>query len=377
MSVAPEPSASRGSISLQPSYFTSSLYVDPLRQDFDDLIRAFSTQLPQTTRPFELFKSLWIDQGWCWLHLRVHDGRAKQAFVSTTERVFVERLADTSSPAAQVVALLALYTFHNTQPSNSAPPTTYRASHIGIPMDVYNTMITLPEHLSEPYLSLKPHVVHVLSTQNPPRLPREIFVPDGQDALAALQATGLGEADSSAPPPAKKKGRPSKRDRIRKAKDALTSLQKYMDKNTVALPSELGAVAGPEAEVAHVVFGQAPHASLANYGARKDDLLAAIHQETADCGSQAALRKANEGLLVRLKQIDAMAAEQGLEVGGEGEDQTGLERVEKAVKELQRSGAGANGGILNLLEGAGMDTSTWSPHQSGLLFPAYAGVDLG
>ncbi len=51
-----------------------------------------------------------------------------------------------------------------------------------------------------------------------------------------------------------------------------------------------------------------------------------------------------------------MAAEKGLEVGGEGGEKTGLARVEKAVEELrQGTGVGASGGILGLLEGAGMD----------------------
>lgn len=89
MSTAPEPSASRGEITLQPSYFTSSLYVNPLRQDLTALIDLFTKQFDGTTRPFDLFKKLWTDQGWCWLHLRVHDGRARQTFVATTERIFM------------------------------------------------------------------------------------------------------------------------------------------------------------------------------------------------------------------------------------------------------------------------------------------------
>ena len=50
-----------------------------------------------------------------------------------------------------------------------------------------------------------------------------------------------------------------------------------------------------------------------------------------------------------------MAAEKGLEVGGEGGEKTGLKRVERAVDELrQRNGSS---GILGLLEGAGLGTS--------------------
>lgn len=304
---------------------------------------------------------------------------------------------------AQSIALFALYTFYFTQPSTSAPPTQYYAGNIAIPCgksndrrqitslihddysDLYGTLLTLPSRLDEsPLLKLKPYVVHVLSTlldrkafyilphssykaQNPSQLPREIFVPEGQDMSTVLQATIPPGNDSNAAisAPSKKKGRPSKRDKIRKAKEALTSLEKYVDKNTV-LRTPLSSD-GTQPEVAHAIFGQAPHVSLANYGAQKDDLLATIHTdvpvgaEPTDPSlpsSQAALLRANEAVLQRLKQIDAMAAEQGLEVGGEGGEQTGLERVERAVDELRRSsGAGAGAGILALLEGAGMDAN--------------------
>ncbi len=88
MSVAREPSASRGEITLQPSYFTSSLYVQPLREDISTLITLFSDQFDHNVQPFDLFKKLWTEQGWCWLHMRVYDGRARQSFIRTTERLF-------------------------------------------------------------------------------------------------------------------------------------------------------------------------------------------------------------------------------------------------------------------------------------------------
>ena len=88
MSVAPELSASRGDVALQPSYFTSSLYVEPLREDISKLIASFTDQFNDTVEPFALFKKLWTEQGWCWLHMRAYDGRARQTFIRTTERVF-------------------------------------------------------------------------------------------------------------------------------------------------------------------------------------------------------------------------------------------------------------------------------------------------
>ncbi|EJF66802.1 hypothetical protein DICSQDRAFT_95569 [Dichomitus squalens LYAD-421 SS1] len=392
MSIAPEPSASRGEITLQPSYFTSSLYVDPLREDISKLIASFDDQFKDTIEPFALFKKLWTDQGWCWLHMRAYDGRARQSFICTTERVFAERVADTEDPIARVVALFCLYTFYNTQPSTSAPPF-YSVANIAVPMDIYRAMVSLPAVLhEEPLFRLRPYVVHILTTllnaqtfyilpdsslraQNPTRLPREIFVPEGQGPSEALHMTAATESAQQEGPNAapKKKGRPSKRDKARKVKEALASLERYIDRNAVALPGQHPPhVLGPDniathPHSTHVVFGQAPHATLNNYVDRRNELLAAVHAYSLDSAdttdasrsrTKDALQRANEAVLLRLKQIDAMAAEQGLEVGGEGGEKTGLSRVERAVDELrQSSGVGASGGILSLLEGAGMDSN--------------------
>ncbi len=92
MHIAPEPSTARGEITLQPSYFTSSLYLDPLREDLTDLTALFTTRYVAAVHPFKLFKELWSEQGWCWLHMRTHDGRGRQAFLRVTERIFVGEL---------------------------------------------------------------------------------------------------------------------------------------------------------------------------------------------------------------------------------------------------------------------------------------------
>lgn len=88
MSVAREPSASRGEITLQPGYFTSSLFVEPLRADISTLVTLFADQFDDNVQPFHLFKKLWTEQGWGWLHMRVYDGRARQSLIRTTERLF-------------------------------------------------------------------------------------------------------------------------------------------------------------------------------------------------------------------------------------------------------------------------------------------------
>ena len=93
MSTSPAPSAVRGDITLQPSYFTSSLYVNPLREDISDLISAFSQKYKEEkpTQPFACFKEIWKEQGWSWLHFKVFDSRARHSFISVTERLFLGR----------------------------------------------------------------------------------------------------------------------------------------------------------------------------------------------------------------------------------------------------------------------------------------------
>jgi hypothetical protein len=88
------PSSTRGEITLQPSYFTSSLFVHHLRDDVLHLIQAFHDQYYQTrpTQPFALFKEIWNAQGWQWIHLKVFDGRAREAFLNVTTRVFLGAL---------------------------------------------------------------------------------------------------------------------------------------------------------------------------------------------------------------------------------------------------------------------------------------------
>lgn len=89
MSTSAGPSASRGDITLQPSYFTSSLYVEPLREDISSLITLYAQQYSQTNPPFALFKRLWTELGWSWLHFKVFDPRARESFLRVTQRLFL------------------------------------------------------------------------------------------------------------------------------------------------------------------------------------------------------------------------------------------------------------------------------------------------
>ncbi|EMD42149.1 hypothetical protein CERSUDRAFT_42273, partial [Gelatoporia subvermispora B] len=242
----PAPSATRGEITLQPSYFTSSLYVYPFREDLFDLILRFSECYAiHPGQPFAVFKKLWSDYGWCWLHFKVFDSRAREAFIKTTERLFLERVTgEHDSPVGRVVALFALYVFWKTQPSGSTPAL-HSVNYIEIPIDHYKFLLDLPDMLSEPALTpLRPYVTYILSSflevqafhilphsslrpYDPSVLPREIFVADADPSL--LDDSPIANLMTDLP---KKKGRPSKREKMRKARDAVVTLNKYMDKCT-------------------------------------------------------------------------------------------------------------------------------------------------
>lgn len=91
MSLAPAPSASRGDVVLQPSYFTSSVYVKALRDDISMLILRYHEvhSQPQSLGPFALFKSIWLQMGWHWLQFKVFDHRSRQTFLDVTMRLFL------------------------------------------------------------------------------------------------------------------------------------------------------------------------------------------------------------------------------------------------------------------------------------------------
>ena len=191
---------------------------------------------------------------------------------------------------------------------------------------------------------------------NPRELPREIFTRD-------IDKDPTGDVENTGSPPRKKKGRPTKRDKRVKAIKALHQVDKWLERNSVpSRPTSATSTPGPgpgpshDSDMAmHVLMSNPPRATLNTYRTQKMQLLDAI---ATDLGTgektpaQEALKKANETVLMRLKKLDRIAAEKGLELGSEGGERTGLERVEKAMAELDRE-EGPRGGILGLLEGGG------------------------
>ncbi|KAG5338605.1 hypothetical protein C0989_006858 [Termitomyces sp. Mn162] len=355
--VAPAPSSSRGEVVLQPNYFTSSIFIKALREDITTLIHSYHdlyTKSPPT-HPFSLFKHLWSTLGWRWMHLMVFDDRPREMLLNVVHRLFLERMVRTEAPFTRAIALFGLYTFFLTQPRGTAPPL-YSLSHIPIPVDQFIALKALTNSLNVDHLHpLQPHVSHILSillqgkvfflapesgsrSLNPRSLPRENFI---EGAVLPL--------DINAP---KKKGRPTKRDKIKKAKLDLDSLDKWLYDTPPPLST---AVASSLSSSFEASSGNSPvETTLTQYQNEKARILDAIDPQTTPAASashaNSTIQKSNQFILERLKTAEGFfSAESTL-----GDQSTGVSRVERAVNELGvTNSVGRLGGALNLLEGAG------------------------
>ena len=198
------------------------------------------------------------------------------------------------------------------------------------------------------FLILPPSEFHA---RNPRQLPREEL----RGEVEFEEGSSIGAA-------AKKTGRPSKAEKSQKIRTAVTSLEQWVENNT--LPLELVpastdpagaaglwrpgeevdqevAAAIMSADTTHVTLSQRPIASRNLYREKKATALNVLE----DSGHMDAVDRAGSRVLRRLKEIDAAAAARGLEVGTEGGELSAIGRVEKAVNEKR---------VLSLLEGGGL-----------------------
>ncbi|KAH0838180.1 hypothetical protein J3R83DRAFT_6431 [Lanmaoa asiatica] len=294
MSVAPSPSSSRGEIILQPAYFTSSAFVHPARADVERLIQEYSQQYTSSAHsrnhPFTLFKEIWQRQGWTWIQFKVFDTRSRAAFLRVVMRLFSERIGDGETSLSRVAALFGLYTILRTQPSTSAP-SLYSTTQIEVTCDVYEEILMLPNALDGEFLlPVRPHVVYVQSNLlqaqvfqilphaemhplSPRALPREVVVED-IEVTPTLTAEGR-----------KKKGRPSKRERTKKARDCLVALERWCG-------------GGDERDE------DAWSATRSRYLVEKSALLNVVGRDER---WDAALRKANEVVVERMATIERVS----------------------------------------------------------------------
>jgi hypothetical protein len=163
----------------------------------------------------------------------------------------------------------------------------------------------------------------------PRDLPREIFVDE---------ATVL-PTDLNAP---KKRGRPTRRDKAKKARVALDSLDKWLDKAPPILP---------------ITSGHGSRTSTTNtleqYQVQKSLMLNAVYTSPDTSDERSAVERANRFVLDRLKAAEELVSADVFATSTEGNLNAGLTRVERAVGAFDAH-ADRRGGILSLLEGAGI-----------------------
>ncbi|KAL0578611.1 hypothetical protein V5O48_003402 [Marasmius crinis-equi] len=341
MSVAPNP---RGDISLQPYYFTSSLYVIPFREDISSLVHGFHEQyVRQPDKPFVLFKKIWCTQGWDWMYFKVFDPPSRDAFLNVSLRLFLERTVKTEAPFTRVVALFALYTFFNAQPSASAPPL-HSVEHIPIPYDHYASLLSLPNVLnSEQLKPLRPSVCYILDQlsksetffiipssetgpQNPRSLPREVYL--DQNTISVVGNTTTNNSGN-------KRGRPTKRDKVKKAKAALEGIDKWIQKTSQSQNGQ------------HYLLAQPPQGSLAQYQDSKERLLSVMGAIPVP-DKEEAIVHASQEVLERIKQAQELIATEEAGVRTiDSNRSTGVERLNAEI--------GNEKGLLDLLKGG-----TWT-----------------
>ena len=159
------------------------------------------------------------------------------------------------------------------------------------------------------------------------KLPREIFVPDREEEEI------MGDASASS----RKRGRPSRRDKQKRANQAGAALETWLRQEQTCPGSDTPELHSDDHDQVLVPVSSSRDAYLVQKRVMLDVL-------TRDGSGGEVLRTANEAVLRRLREIDEMAASQGLEVGGEGGEKTGLARIEKVVGEMEEG----SGGILEI-----------------------------
>ncbi|KAG6878618.1 hypothetical protein C0993_001141 [Termitomyces sp. T159_Od127] len=232
----------------------------------------------------------------------------------------------------------------------------FEAMPLIVPPDQLIALKALPNSLNVDHLQpLQPHVSYVLSvllkgeiffitpesgsrSLNPRNLPREIFIEEG--AILPL--------DINAP---KKKGRPTKRDKLKKAKLGMDALDKWL--HDTSPPPPINAASSSSSLDASSGIITPIETTLRQYQHEKARILSAVDTQPLPASSShvnLTLQKSNQFILERLKAAETFFSAESTS----GDQSTGVLRVERAVNELGVANAvGRVGGALNLLEGAG------------------------
>lgn len=94
MSLQTLPNYPRAVLILDPDYYTSSIFVEPMRNDIQKLLEDFVSSYSSSTPPrhvFIIFKDVWSGGGWEFLHLCAIDDVVRDTFLVTVFRLFIGR----------------------------------------------------------------------------------------------------------------------------------------------------------------------------------------------------------------------------------------------------------------------------------------------
>ncbi|KIJ46423.1 hypothetical protein M422DRAFT_29271 [Sphaerobolus stellatus SS14] len=322
MTIRVAPSAPKTPLALyyvQPVYYTSSLFTDPMREDIVDLLstfaRVYSSEPLEPEKPFEIFKSVWKKQGWDIVHLKVLDPQGRSAYLKTVLRLFLERMGSSEHLLVRAGAIFGLYLFFMTQPSRSEGNLESVGS-ITLTIDTYQQMLSFPQIFQGPLRLCVIYVIsqlfskqvfHVipdssLGPQNPRYLPHSVPI---------LRL----EVDHG---PRKKTGRPSNQDMNRRAEKTLNELEQYLETADTRLPlpgSSSGGTAAP---------------SAADYIDKRDQLRALLPTE--------AVQEAEAVTVERVREAERHISDKDITL----DTREGLDRIEEAVQQP--------GGLLDLLQ---------------------------
>src|SRR6202035_5138559 len=125
-----------------------------------------------------------------------------------------------------------------------------------------------------------------LEPLNPRDLPREIFVSSSPDPELPGQA---GSTSFLMPEGLKKKGRPSKREKMKKAKDALAGLEKWLNKTTYTYSDgdtqPVASTSASKPVSTHILLSNPPMTSRNHYQTQKFSLLEDITSENSNAAA--------------------------------------------------------------------------------------------
>ena len=149
------PSTSKTVLNVQPAYFTSSLFVDPLRKDIENLTTSFAEQYAQSqVNPFGQFKACWLAQGWRWLHFRTFDGRARHQLIDVVIRLFLGAL--------NVLTCLTMLTTAQSDVSTRRSQFTGSGLCLGCTLSTTRNRAHLLQSYITMHISTYPQVPHVV-----------------------------------------------------------------------------------------------------------------------------------------------------------------------------------------------------------------------